>query len=427
MSVFPPSPVVPLIARLLSIGRGPVGSSIRSGISNFLPQAGQPLRLNSTGATPRTNMPSRDGGNNSAPASTDVFANIARAITGFQPQQQDPLASLYDQLLSQLQQPVNVPTGVDTSDLMAQVRAAIDPIYNQRASEATNRTNRARTDVQSMYNDLAGEYRKEAPAAAAQAQEAQQQIQDLYGQLRSNIEGNYSRVSEEQADLFKQLGIEQALPDVLGKQEGGVQSDLAAASQLQAANEQYYMDQGQTDESYFRQGAPLASLTGTNYSKDMLFDLNQTLDQLDAERASGIQGSYTQLLGQAQDRLSSQQNQAYQEQARRQGMLWDMLQAQMAAQSQQQNMKITPDVYMSSLPPQMQQSVGSAFTQLQRSPESIYGKVQDPRSPVPGTFVNTTPEWYLSQVDVMQQRGQIDSATAQALKMYLQLYYQMGG
>jgi hypothetical protein len=63
---------------------------------------------------------------------------------------------------------------------------------------------------------------------------------------------------------------------------------------------------------------------------------------------------------------------------------------------------------------------------LERSPEAIYGKVQDPRSPVPGTFVQTTPEWYLSQADKMYQQGQIDASTHQALIMYLQLYNNMG-
>ena len=91
----------------------------------------------------------------------------------------------------------------------------------------------------------------------------------------------------------------------------------------------------------------------------------------------------------------------------------------MSAAGKQQ--ELTPDSFMASLDPRIQQSVAGAFTQLQRSPEAIYGKVEDPRNPVPGTFVETTPEWYLAQADEMLKRGQITPEQHQALLMYIQL------
>ncbi|HEY0771980.1 MAG TPA: hypothetical protein VGD31_16755, partial [Sphingobacteriaceae bacterium] len=91
-----------------------------------------------------------------------------------------------------------------------------------------------------------------------------------------------------------------------------------------------------------------------------------------------------------------------------------------------QPQELTPDTFMAGLPGNIQQSVAGAFTRLQRSPEAVYGKTVDPRNPVPQSFVETTPNWYLLQADEMLKRGEIDATTHQALIMYLQLYHGMG-
>jgi hypothetical protein len=94
-----------------------------------------------------------------------------------------------------------------------------------------------------------------------------------------------------------------------------------------------------------------------------------------------------------------------------------MLQGQVNGKQQ----SLTPDSFMSGLPPQVQQAVAGAYTQLQRSPEAVYGKVEDKRNPVPGTYVETTDQWYMAQADEMFKRGEIDATTLQALQMFLQL------
>jgi hypothetical protein len=337
-------------------------------------------------------------------------------LMGAMKQPADPLMMLYEQLIEQLQQPA----GYSPEDLMAQVRAQIDPIYNARRAEAEARTERGRGEVKNMYRALANDYERLAPEQAAQAQAAQEEVEAIYGQLRTDIEGNYSRVAEEQTELFEQLGIEAAAPDVLNPQSEQAVAAMNAASELEAINEQRYEDIGNIDETYWREGSPLATLTGTNVSRDMLFDLNQYVNQLEAERSSGIQTAYSDLLSQAMNQASS-------ENSRRQQMLFEILQSQLSARQGAQQQELNPSTFMASLPPQIQASVGSAFNSLQRSPEAVYGKVEDPRHPVPGTFVETTPQWFLAQADAMLQSGQIDPATHQALLMFIQLQYGMGG
>ncbi len=335
-----------------------------------------------------------------------------------QQQQQDPLMSLYDQLINQLSAPVNMPTGVNTEDLMKQVQNALNPIYDQRAQSAQRQGEQGQREVENMYRALANDYKEIAPQQKAQAQAAQQEIKQLYGQLRSNVEGNYSRVSENQSELFKQLGIEDALPSVLEDQAPAVTDALTAASQNQAAEESYYVNQGQTDQRYYNEGAPLATMRGNEIRTDMLSQLQDYLNQIEAERTSGIQSGYLDQLNQANGLLAQQQQTAQGEAGRRQEMLWQILQSQLKG-----NGNASPlDQFLSGLPSNVQRSVAESLTQLDRSPEAIYGKTRDPRN-VSAPFVETTPQWYMAQADEMLKRGQITPEEHQALLMALQLKF----
>lgn len=422
MGLFDNPSIIDSIARLV---KSPRVQYTGNQLKRALPFASGPFR---TGSASRGSS-----GQSGGAFDTGAFARLGQTLgqtagmLSNNPQQEqqpvDPLMSLYQELISQLQQPVSMPTGIDTANLMEQVKSAINPIYDQRASAAESRTGRARKDVQGMYGALADDYERLAPQQVAQANAAKQEIEQLYGQLRSNIQGDYSRVSKEQGDLFKSLGIEAALPDVLQEQNAPIEEALTAGNQLEAQQKQRYMDMGQIDSTYYREGSPNATMTGNEISTDMLSQLQEYLNQVEAERTSGIQTSYMDQLGQAQNQLGQQQQMAQGETARRQEMLWQMLQGQLGGKQQQQ---LNPDSFMSQLPQEMQQNVAGAFTRLQRSPEAVYGKVEDKRNPVPGSFVETNPNWYLAQADEMLKRGEIDPVTHQALLQYMQLYFQMG-
>ena len=275
-----------------------------------------------------------------------------------------------------------------------------------------------------MYKSLADDFKATGAKQAAENKQQQADVASIYGQLRSNIEGSYGRVNQSQADLFQQLGIQDALPDVQAAQQPAETDALTAASQNQAQNQQYYQDTSKADQTYYNEGSPNSIMAGNEYASNLLSQLTDYLNQNESERASGIQSGYMDQLGQAQGQLAQQQQAANSETDRRQNMLWQILQTQLQGNKSQTSSPL--DSFMGSLPSNVQQSVGSAFTQLQRSPEAVYGKVEDPRSPVPGTFVATTPQWYEQQADQMLANGQIDAATHQALLMYLQLYYGNG-
>lgn len=408
-----------LIDNLLRLSRSPGAKFIGNQFKQALPFGAGPIQSRQQYGNPGGGMFGASAGGLGG-----MLRHVgSRAGAGQNPnmpqQGSDPLMDLYAQLLEQLQAPVNMPTGIDTANLMKQVQDAINPIYDQREKQAKDQTGRATKDVQQMYRALANDYERLAPQQVAQANEAQKQVEQLYGQLRSNIEGDYSRISEEQGDLFKQLGIEDALPAVLDDQDDQVLEAQRAASENQAQQQQRYMDQGQADATYYREGSPNAVMTGNETSSNLLADLQDYLQQVEAERTSGIQSGYMDQLNQANSQLAQQQQAAQGEAGRRQEMLWQMLQGQLNAK--QQPTELNADSFMQQLPPEVQRSVADSFTRLQRSPEAVYGKTQDPRNPVPGTFVETTPQWYMAQADEMLRRGEIDPTTHQALLMYLQL------
>jgi hypothetical protein len=395
-------------------------------LKRIIPFIGGPFVGNTShhsGASPIVGQWHNPGADSLGNALGSVLGTAGK-IGQYLQQQNDPMTQLYSQLLDQLQQPVAQPGQVNKDDLMRQVQAALNPIYDQEAAKAQAQNTRAQADIKGMYGGLAKDFENLAPQQVAQAKDAQNQIADIYGQLRSNIEGSYARVSNDQADLFKQLGIQSALPDVLDKQQQSVTDASTAASENQAQQQQRYADIGQMDSTYYRQGSPISLMRGNEEGTNLLNQLQDYLGQVESQRAAGIQSGYMDQLGQAQNQLAQQQQAANSETDRRQQMLWQILQSQQQGQQQQQS--LTPDTYMQQLPSEMQQSVAGAFTQLQRSPEAVYGKVQDPRSPVPGTFVSVTPQWYMAQADKMLQDGQIDPVTHQALLMYMQLYFGNG-
>ncbi len=405
------------IASLLNLVRSPrvsvIGNNIRQTAMNNIagPFGGKsPIR-------PSGSQQSTGFGNVGA-----SVANLAGMLGGGgnspqQQQQMDPMMELYQQLFGQLQSPVDMPNGIDTKDLMRQVENALNPLYDERASRAEARSSKNRGEVQSLYRQLSQDYERLAPEQMAQAAETKSQIEDLYGQLRSNITGDFARVSDDQAELFQQLGIESALPEVMADQQAPVQDALTAASENQAQQMQRYTDIGDMDATYYRKGSPISTMRGNEVSQDLLFQLEQYLQQNEAERTGAIQSGYMDQLGMANSNLLQQQQMAQSENARRQEMLFQML----MSGSQQKQQPLTADSFMSQLDPNAQQSVAGAFTRLQRSPEAVYGKVEDKRSPVPGTFVETTPEWYMAQADEMLKRGEIDQQTHQLLLMYMQL------
>jgi hypothetical protein len=328
---------------------------------------------------------------------------------------------------------------VDEADLMRQVRGQFDPVYDARIAAlremmglAEERTTRGRGEVEGMYGSLAEDYERLAPEARAQAEDFRQQTEDLYGQLRSNIEGSYSRIQEEQGDLFKQLGIEAAAPDVLEPQGAQAARAAAAAETFGTLAQQRESEVGRLESAYWKEGAPLATLTGSNMSAEMLQNLEdylrmreQDITMAEAERSSGIQQAYTQLLMQAQ-------GQAQQQERWQQEQLFRLLQGQMQ-QGQQVESPFAdamsdvsnPDIFAQYLPQGQGQQFLDAWNSLMQTPEVRTGRQFIGQSltdyPIPGDVVPTTDAFMEGLVQEMLSSGAISPATAGQLIQFMRM------
>jgi hypothetical protein len=350
-----------------------------------------------------------------------IYRDLERLISGLEAARQERARQerarnpLLD-LLEQLEAPVAGPD-------LGTIRSQIDPVFDariaalQRAIEIQEgRVRRAREDIENMYEALARDYERLAPKAAAQADAARQEIENLYGQLVSNVEGSFQRIAQEQGDILRQLGIEEAAPAVLSPQAELTSQATSAAEQLNAINQQRYIDIGNIDESYFRQGAPLARLQGSNRSTDLLEQLQDfiaatqsEISMAEAERAAAI----NQLIAQAQ-------RDARQQEMSQTQMLFDLYRSM---QGQAPEIPAS-QAYLSSLPPHLQESVASIVRSIERSPEVILNRVRDPRAANPDTYTSVTPEWWFDQIDRLYEAGQIDDTTRQAVLNFLRLRFE---
>lgn len=372
-----------------------------------------------SGSSRSSRRPSGDAVGNRRIRPSDIIPQQQQQIP-----QPDPLGELYASLLEQLQAPV----AVDEADLMNQIRAQFDPVFDARRAaleqmmqEAQGRSRTGREEVVGQYESLAQDYERLAPEQLAAAEEQRAATEQLYGELRSNIEGNYSRIQQEQADLFEQLGIEAAAPEVLEPQGQEAARAMTRADELGTLAQQRQSDIGALESDYYRSGAPIARLTGTNRSQQMLADLESYLRQretdlgmVEAERTSGIQSAYTQLLQQAQQQ--AQQQEMFQQES-----LMNILMGQLQGQQQEPPDLTDPQTFLQSLPQGVGQGVLDAYTRIQREPEIIENKQTSQLNPVPGTLVPATTQLQMQMAEELLQQGAIDNATFQALLHFITL------
>jgi nucleotide-binding universal stress UspA family protein len=297
----------------------------------------------------------------------------------------------------------------------------VNPIYDARIaalqdlmSRAEQRVGQGKQEIGDMYGALAENYEELAPQVRQQAEEAQQDVSQLFGELRSTVEGHYTKVAKEQADLYRQLGIEAAAPEVLGSQGERQAEGMALADTLGAINEQRMADIGEIDESYYRQGAPLARLTGSNKQTDLMQQLEDYLantsseiSMAEAERTSAL----AQLQAQAQREAAQQQQQQMQ-------MLWQVLQSQ----AQAENVELTPDLLLQQLPTQLRSEVSNAYRQIERSEPILANQVS---GRIPGTSVTTPDEYWLELAQIMYENGDISSQAYSALSQLIRLKHEL--
>lgn len=215
-------------------------------------------------------------------------------------------ATPYDQLLNQAQ---------------GQAGAQFDPLIAELKGQISSTTNRAHSNehqAKQMYGDLATDIAAQMPQITNQMAQASKDTQNRYDQTSAALQGEYDKQAENQAALFKKLGIQAAAPE---------------ASQQAMEDQTYYQNENNTDKasalslldemknadvSYNQQSADNTRLAGVNTAQDIgaqledyLQQANSKLSGLQAGRSSAIQSALAQLQQQDSQRINSQENTQY--------------------------------------------------------------------------------------------------------------------
>lgn len=181
---------------------------------------------------------------------------------------------------------------MDDNSLRAQAAAIAgakyDPIIaglRNQAAQATQRGQQGQKDVISIFNQLSDSLKGDVPTIEGQYNQAQDRQTGQFNDLKKGIQDQYAKSQQEQADIYKQLGIEAAASDVVPQQETDKNYFTNRAStDAQVQNSALTQEkQGMVD--YTNKHSQNARTEGTQRSADILANLNNLLEQYNSNIA----------------------------------------------------------------------------------------------------------------------------------------------
>lgn len=233
------------------------------------------------------------------------------------------LQQLFQQLLGSAQQTYKQPSA---QEILAQATKTAGSQYDPQISAINRQMGRAKTtagknkkEIGKLYTAGADAYNadmatgKKTGATAVADEKARQK------DLQKKLSSDYSSSMDSQIAEFKNLGIQDALPDATKNQRGDLDylSKLNAtegASQLSGLN-----SQNTADQQYYNEGKGIMRLTGNEAQSDLTTQLTDYLNSQGDARSS-LEGQRQAAIAQLQQQLTSQ---AATQAQQSQGSNWD--------------------------------------------------------------------------------------------------------
>lgn len=235
-------------------------------------------------------------------------ASQSKAATATQDKKTGVIKDPLEQLMQQIQ---NINVAATPMDMLMQqatgsAGAQFDPMIEQLKAAMSSTTQRGeanQAEAKQMYGALAQDISAELPQVQATADQASKEAQTRYDQTQEQLSSQYNAQAQQQADLYKKLGIQAAGPE---------------ASQQASQDQAYFQNQSQTDEdaamallqqmkqgdvSYNQQSADNTKLAGANAAQDIGAQLEQYLQGAQGQMAgleSGKEGAIQSMLAQLQ-------------------------------------------------------------------------------------------------------------------------------
>jgi hypothetical protein len=246
-------------------------------------------------------------------------AKQSKAKSGLVQTEVDP----FQQLMQQIQS-INV-QATPYEQLLQQATGTagsqFDPLIKQLEAEMASTKQRGQSnqkEARQMYNALASDIAGEIPEITNQMAAASKEAEGRYNATQQELQNQYSQQAEEQAALFKKLGIQAAAPEA-SQQAMEDQAYFQNQSNMEEADAlQMLQEMKNSDVSYTRDTAQNTRLAGVNTAQDIAAQLEQYLQQaggkmsgLRAGRESAIQGMLAQLQQQDSQRIQEQEEREY--------------------------------------------------------------------------------------------------------------------
>lgn len=193
-------------------------------------------------------------------------------------------------ILRQLQE-LNDPSRYlqDDSSLRAQAAALAgakyDPIIaglRNQATQATRRGEQGQRDVINIFNQLSDSIKADIPVIEGQYDAASANQSKQYADLKQGITDQYAKSQAEQAQIYKDLGIQAAASDVTPQQQTDRDYFVNRASTDAQVNNSALTQERQGMVDYTNRHSQNARTEGTQRSADILANLNNLLEQYNA-------------------------------------------------------------------------------------------------------------------------------------------------
>ena len=172
------------------------------------------------------------------------------------------------------------------------VDSEFDPQYamlKKMRGDATNNYNRVGNEVKSMYGNLAGAIRGDAPEIKDEYQDTSRSIGQAYQNAINNTQQDHKQSNDNNAALARRLGVSAATP--ANQSDGNNQNSmLVGLMNANKANQQTMTTQlGQGEADYNRSEANISDAAGVNAKADFNGRLQLALQGMNNQEL-GIKG-----------------------------------------------------------------------------------------------------------------------------------------
>lgn len=197
-------------------------------------------------------------------------------------------------------------------------------------------TRKARQELEHMYNGLAAVYGQSANHALAQGNQGAQAAIDLANQTNDAIVNENSKVTGQEAQMLKDLGLQATADQVIAPDYAKMKQVTADVSKKGNENAQFQKNQGTINRDYFQRGRTGVVFEGKNRQADLIAQLQDYLRQ-NRNQIGTLVGQRAKEL--ANNKLSVQQSIASQ-QAQADQQMWQRLMDYANLKSQIENTNI---------------------------------------------------------------------------------------